>query len=141
MFLVSGVEDKVTQLKGLEEPSDLGLQYLTPASNCSLEEGGDKNASGFFHRKTNTVNFSYPLSQAFPHFSLGQKFPLLPMEWTAISLAGCQITEILDMCFSGSSSKGTSVTSMDVSCFLETIHFLCLSPNQPPALEAKLSPL
>lgn len=86
--MFSGLEDKVTQLKGLEEPSDLGLQYLIPAFKCSLEEWGDKNASSFFHRKTNTVNFNYPLStQAFPHFSLGQKFPLLPVEWTAISLA------------------------------------------------------
>lgn len=64
MFLVSGVEDKVTQLKGLEEARDLGLQYLIPAFKCSLEEWGDKNASGFFHRKTNIVNFNYPLSHS-----------------------------------------------------------------------------
>lgn len=67
MFLVSGVEDKVTQLKRLEEARDLWSPVSNPAFKCSLEgNGGDKNASGFFHRKTNIVNFQLPTHSGLP---------------------------------------------------------------------------
>ena len=37
-FSDSGVEDVVTQIKGLKEPSNLGLQCLISVLKCSLEE-------------------------------------------------------------------------------------------------------